>query len=144
MSDKFFLDTNIIVYSFEKKDHFKSDISRSLIKTALSTGTGGISFQVIQEFLNAALRKFEKPFTPADAKVYIQNVLEPLCLVYSTIALYNDAVSVHGATGYSFYDSLIIASAKTAGCNVLFSEDMLNGFVYESITIRNPFLKGAA
>ena len=60
MKDKFFLDTNIIVYSFDSGDSAKRKVSGELIKRA-HQGKGCISFQVIQEFLNVATRKFEKP-----------------------------------------------------------------------------------
>ncbi|MFO7729999.1 MAG: hypothetical protein R6V86_04450 [Spirochaetia bacterium] len=60
MSDSFFLDTNLLVYSFDSKAHEKQERAQQLIRLALE-GQGAISRQVIQEFSNVALHKFEKP-----------------------------------------------------------------------------------
>ena len=54
MKDRFFLDTNIIVYIFDKHSKQKNQIAQELLKEALQSGTGVISFQVIQEFCNVA------------------------------------------------------------------------------------------
>ena len=59
MSDRFFIDTNIFVYTFDHVNNNKKAIARSLIQNALSSGEGVISYQVIQEFLNVATRKFK-------------------------------------------------------------------------------------
>jgi len=57
--DNFFLDTNVIIYLFDKTQPRKQEISKNLLKEALVSNRGYVSFQVIQEFCNAALRKFE-------------------------------------------------------------------------------------
>ncbi|MBV8802902.1 MAG: hypothetical protein JO131_08090 [Gammaproteobacteria bacterium] len=71
MSVNFFLDTNIFVYSFDSCDKAKQKISMHLINQALDSQHGMISYQVIQEFLNAAIRKFVKPLSMDDAKYYL-------------------------------------------------------------------------
>src|SRR4030042_2155747 len=123
MSDKFFLDTNILVYTFDDGDPGKRDRARALVAEALSQSHGIISYQVMQEFLNPALRKFAKPLTAADAERYLTVVLEPLCTVFAGVELYHQAIDIAERWKYSFYDSLIIASALGAGCTVLSSED---------------------
>ena len=67
MSGKFFLDTNILVYTFDASAPAKQQIARQLVSTALHSKQGIIRSQVIQDFLNAATRKFSSPLTPADA-----------------------------------------------------------------------------
>ena len=57
MKDKYFLDTNVFVYSFDQQDNQKREISNELIKTALMNHSGCISSQVIQEFINVATKK---------------------------------------------------------------------------------------
>jgi hypothetical protein len=53
-----------------------------LIADALQTGNGSIRWQVIQEFLNVATRKFKVLLKPEDAKLYLQKVLHPQCQVF--------------------------------------------------------------
>jgi predicted nucleic acid-binding protein len=141
MNDKFFLDTNILVYTFDDEDLGKRDRAQALVAEALSGSRGIVSYQVIQEFLNAALRKFAKPLTAADAERYLKVVLEPLCAVFAGFDLYHQAIDITERWKYSFYDSLIIASALQAGCTVLYSEDLQHGQKIGGLRILNPFVE---
>jgi predicted nucleic acid-binding protein len=107
----------------------------------LSGPRGIISYQVVQEFLNAALKKFSKPLTAADAERYLTIVLEPLCAVFAGFELYHQAIDIANRLKYSFYDSLIIASALQAGCSVLYSEDLQHGQKIGGLRILNPFVE---
>lgn len=139
MSGKFFLDTNIFVYSFDIRAKKKQKIARDLISTALSQNTGIISYQVVQEFLSVATRKFVKPLTPPDAKRYLSQILYPLCDVLPSESLYASALDLSRDTQYGFYDSLIVASAITSGCKTLYTEDLCHERTINTITIINPF-----
>ena len=66
MSAEFFLDTNILVYSFDSHSESKAAKARTLIEEGLARGHGAISWQVIQEFCNLALRKFAVPMSPLE------------------------------------------------------------------------------
>jgi len=141
MSDKFFLDTNILVYTFDDEAVGKRDRARALVAEALSKSRGIISNQVVQEFLNAALRKFSKPLTAADAERYLKVILEPLCAIFAGFDLYHQAIDIAERWKYPFYDSLIIASALQAGCTVLYSEDLQHGQNIGNLRILNPFVE---
>ena len=140
MSAKFFIDTNIFVYSFDDNQPAKKERALMLIEIALQTGDGLISSQVIQEFLNVALRKFEPPLTFEDCRLYLNKVLNPLCQVFPDLALYEESLKLHVETGYSFYDALILAGALRGGCSTLYSEDLQNGQQVGALKIVNPFL----
>ena len=140
MSDKFFLDTNIFVYCFDGTRPDKQLRSLALIAEALQTGQGMISTQVIQEFLNVAIRKFVVPLKHDDAKLYLQKVLYPLCRVVPGLDYYQTALDLHHETGYSFYDALILAGALSGGCSILYSEDLQVGQQVERVQIINPYL----
>jgi predicted nucleic acid-binding protein len=139
MSDKFFLDTNIFVYSFESPEQEKRIISEKLIKKAIG-GDGCISFQVVQEFLNVATRKFAIPLKPEDSKLYIQKVLYPIIEVFPSKELYFSGLEIQQRWKYSFYDSLILAAALVAKCNILYSEDLQHNQRVEGLTIINPYI----
>ena len=140
MSDKYFLDTNIFVYSFDNSAPDKKACALSLIRTALDSGSGVISTQVIQEFLNVATRKFAVPMTIEDGKTYVRQVLNPLCEVYPDLSLYETCLDIKAETGFSFYDSLIVTGAVKSGCNILYSEDLQAGRTVRGVKIQNPFL----
>ncbi len=138
MSDRFFLDTNILVYSFDQTAGHKRERSRELIAAGLE-GSGTISFQVVQEFLNVALRKFARPMTVAEAQEYLEVVLVPLCRVQSDPDLYSEALGVHLRWRFSFYDSLVVAAAQRSGCDILYSEDFQHGQKLGKVRVVNPF-----
>ncbi|HOO71923.1 MAG TPA: PIN domain-containing protein [Spirochaetota bacterium] len=140
MNDKFFIDTNIFIYSFDPKNPLKQKIADDLIQKAVTSTKGCISFQVIQEFINVATRKFSVPLTAAECNSFLVTVFEPLCEVSSSIELYRKALEISDAWRYSFYDSLIIAAAITANCGILYSEDMQHGQKIQGLTIKNPFI----
>lgn len=50
------------------------------------------------------------------------------------------ALSVREQYKYSFWDSLIIATAIQSQCNILYSEDLNTGQVIENCSIVNPFI----
>jgi predicted nucleic acid-binding protein len=81
MSDRFFLDTNIFVYSFDGGSPQKAGVARELIRRAIKTGKGVVSYQVVQEFFNVALRRFAKPMSLADAEQYLSITFRPLLVV---------------------------------------------------------------
>ena len=139
MPAEFFLDTNIFVYTFDRREPTKQARSRALVERALGTGDGVASFQVVQEFLNVALRRFERPLSDEQALRYLREVLDPLCSVFPTISLYETALSIHRRWRFSFYDSLIVAAALESNCRVLYSEDLQDGQEIESLTVVNPF-----
>ncbi len=139
MSDKYFLDTNIFVNCFDKRQPKKKERSRGLISAALQTGSGVISTQVIQEFLNVATRQFTVALKAEDCKLYLQEVLHPLCQVFPDLDLYQEAIDLVEETGYSFYDSLILAGALRGGCAVLYSEDFKSGQKVRDLRLLNPF-----
>lgn len=140
MSDKYFLDTNIFIYTFDPRAKKKREIAINLIEDALSQNTGIISYQVVQEFLNVATRKFNNPMNVGEAKEYLNQVLMPLCEVYPNNLVFQSALTISQDTGYSWYDSLIISSAQSGNCNILYSEDMHDGHKLSGLSIINPFI----
>ncbi len=139
--DKYFIDTNLLVYLFSKKEPLKQAKAREIFNNAHITGKGTISYQVIQEFCNVALRKFEKPMSLEDCKIFINSFLFPICTVYPGNEIFNTALEIKLETHFSFYDSLILASAYTDNCKVIYSEDLNPGQKVRDMVITNPFSK---
>ncbi len=139
MKGKFFLDTNILVYSFYKPDSHKRLISGKLIKEA-HLGNGCISYQVVQEFLNVATQKFSSPMSGDEAQKYLAKILFPLCEIFPSEGLYHIALDIKERWKLSFYDSLIIAAALESSSKVLYSEDLQHGQKIYELTIVNPYI----
>lgn len=138
--DRFFLDTNILAYSFDPVDARKALIAEELITRGLTSGLGLISYQVAQEFVNLSLRKFAAAMTLAELERYFLRVLFPLMKVSSSAPLFLQALHLQAANRLSWYDSLIVAAAMQAECRVLYTEDFQHGQRFGQLTVQNPFL----
>ncbi|MDD5198714.1 MAG: PIN domain-containing protein [Terrimicrobiaceae bacterium] len=134
-----FFDTNIFVYTFDASAPEKRRRARSLVREALEKGTGAISWQVAQEFLNVGLHKFENPFTAGEASDYLDQVLLPLWKVSASPELFHEAILIQRQAQYRFHDSLIVASAVHSGASTLYSEDLQAGRTFGKTKIVNPF-----
>jgi predicted nucleic acid-binding protein len=140
MSDRFFLDTNIFVYSFDRTAPAKAEKAGKLITKALETQKGVVSYQVVQEFFNVALKRFSHPMRVADAEQYLGTVFRPLLSVHSSASLYGEALRFQAKTGLSWFDSLIVSAALQANCDLVLTEDLQHGQRFGSLRIENPFL----
>lgn len=136
----FFIDTNVLVYSFDKNMPHKQQNAQGIIRYALQTQRGIISTQVVQEFINLALRKFVPPLSSNDVRQYLQTVLLPLCQHFPSISFYDQTLSIQVETGYAWYDSLIVAAAIESGCTTLLSEDLQHNRKIRTVTILDPFI----
>lgn len=120
MSGEAFLDTNFLLYHLDDSDARKHRIVHRLIRRALERGDVCISFQVVQEFLNAALRKARVPIGHAEARDYFHLVLAPLWKIMPSSELYLRGLGGQERYGFGFRDSLIVAAAVGAGCARLY------------------------
>jgi predicted nucleic acid-binding protein len=139
MSAEYFIDTNLFIYQLEASEELKAATADRIIRKGIETRNACISFQVVQECLNTALRKADIPLSTDETKQYLDNVLAPLFRVPASLSLYRRALDLQTRYRYGFYDSLIIAAALDAGCTRLYSEELQDGQRIEKLTIENPF-----
>jgi predicted nucleic acid-binding protein len=139
MNGKFFLDTNVFVYVFDATASAKAKKAARLVRDAVDTGKGIVSFQVVQEFFNVAFRRFAQPMNGAEAEQYLITVLRPLLAVHSSPALYVEALRIAGKHRLAWYDSIIVASALEGRCETLYSEDFQHSREIEGLRVENPF-----
>lgn len=142
MRDNCFLDTNIFIYSFDDREPDKRGIASGLIQKGLKEHQTFISFQVVQEFINVSTRKFQKPLSAEDCKLYIRTIMMPLWKIYPSKELYTSALDIARDYQFSFYDSLIISAAIESSANILYSEDLQHNQKVGTVTIINPFISG--
>jgi predicted nucleic acid-binding protein len=127
-----FFDTNVLLYLFSE-DTTKSDRAEELVANG-----GVISVQVLNEFAAVASRKLGMSWSE------IRDVLTPIRTICEveplTIETHDRGIEIAERYGLSFYDAMILASALSAGCKILYSEDLQDGQVIDrQLRIRNPF-----
>lgn len=139
MKDKIFLDSNILIYSFDKSDKVKQKISLDLTNQLVFNDNIYISTQVIQEFYINATQKIKEKIPSVEAKEFIK------CLKTSNVYI-NDtdtiiqSIDIQKKYRLSFWDSLIISSALSIECNILYSEDLQDGLVIDGkMIVKNSF-----
>ena len=132
---KVFLDTNIFVYSLDQSDSGKRKKCRNLIKSLTDENSGVISTQVLQEFYVAATSKLG-----ADSLLVkdIIRSLERLETVVVSPMLIKEAIDCSLINRLSFWDSLIVVTAESAHCEILWTEDLNHGQIIRGVRIENP------
>jgi predicted nucleic acid-binding protein len=137
MSDRAFVDTNVLVYCFDAGASAKRKRALELLEAGDDELV--ISTQVLQEFFVAVVRKLARPLSEADAE---QALLELSALPTVTVdtPLVLSAVSLARRMRLSLWDALILESARSAGCVKLFTEDLQHGLQVGKLTVVNPFL----
>ena len=131
MKSDLFLDTNVLVY-FLDAGSTKADQSERLIRAGAT-----ISVQVLNEFVNAARRKYRMPI--ADIRLVLSGVKKTCAVVPVTVNVHERGVRLIERYQFSANDSMIVAAALEAGCTTLLTEDMNDGQVIDGLTIRNPY-----
>lgn len=139
MSARYFLDTNIFVYSLDVTVPEKAQRATALIRDGLESGSGIVSYQVVQEFFSVAFRRFAKPMSAFAAEEYLNTTFRPLLVVHSSPALFVSALRVCAQHHFSWHDSIIVAAAQEARCSILYSEDMQDGQRVDDLRIKDPF-----
>lgn len=137
MSASAFLDTNILVYAIETDgaDAAKAATARELVRQ----GDASISTQVLGEFYAATTsRRRESPLTHDEATAWVQ-FWKSLDVQTVTVAHVDLALEVAKRHGIQYYDALILAAARIAGCSEVLSEDLNAGQDYSGVRVRNPF-----
>ena len=133
---KFFLDTNILLYTLDANDKSKQAKARKLIQTVTEQDILVISTQVLQEFYVASTTKLG--VEPLLAK-NIMRSFENMEIVQITPYLIGEAVDTSILNVISFWDSLIVVAAESARCELLYSEDLNSGQIIRGVMIENPF-----
>jgi predicted nucleic acid-binding protein len=133
MSAKAFFDSNVLIYAM-----VSGDARRERAQQLMEQG-GVISVQVLNEFVNVALRKMRMPWDDIIDALDAVRILFPLP-VSITLDTHEAALKIAQQYGFGIYDAQIAASALEANCSTLYSEDLQDGQVIDqTLTIRNPF-----
>jgi predicted nucleic acid-binding protein len=132
MTDLIFVDTNVVLYTLGEDEHKKAIARHILAKHPV------LSLQVINEAVNVCLRRFK--FTREQAYAFADVVMRRTDVQAVDEMTIRKSVEIALRYQFSNWDSLIIAAALLAKCNILYSEDMQHNQVIEGqLTILNPF-----
>jgi predicted nucleic acid-binding protein len=138
MKDKYFIDTNILVYANDRTAGEKHEKSKRILFDGIINDNIAISTQVLSEFYVTVTRKIKTRLPPDMAKKEIL-LLKAVEIIEIDFNLIIQAINVSNEYKLSYWDALIIAAAQKARCNILYSEDLNPDQKISSVVIRNPF-----
>ena len=135
--NKFFVDTNILVYAYDVSEGKKHRIASALIEDLWNTENGVISVQVLQEFFVTVTRKVAQPVTPAVAREWTSRYMSWQVVAADGQAVLN-AIDLQSQYQVSFWDAMILQAALRAEASTLLSEDLNHGQQYGAVVVENP------
>jgi predicted nucleic acid-binding protein len=136
MSDRAFVDTNILVYAHDSTAGARHERARALVEQLWADRSGVLSTQVLQE-LYVSLRKAPKPMPAAEARLAVADYLR-WEVVVNTGESVIEAAELETRFRISFWDALIVQAAAASGVEILFSEDLSAGQAYGPVRVVNP------
>jgi predicted nucleic acid-binding protein len=139
MSDKCFVDTNVLVYAHDRSAGPKHTAAQALIQELWNSGLGVLSTQVLQEFCVSLRRKAARPLAADEVRRLIQDY-STWEVITNTAESILRALEIEARYKTSFWDALIIHAAEASGASILYSEDLANGQQYVAVRVVNPFV----
>jgi len=138
MTDRVLVDTNILVYAYDRAEPWKQEQALDILDRLAITRTGVLSTQVLGEFFVVATRKLSAPLSVAEAYERIQNHLRAWPVLEVTGLIVLEAARGVRAYQFSFWDAQIWATARLNQIPEIYSEDFNSNGVIEGIRFRNP------
>jgi len=142
MSDRCFVDTNILVYAHDRSAGLKHKRARRLIEDLWNSGQGVLSTQVLQELCINVRRKALHPLSVEETRRLIQDYLS-WEIVVNTPTSVIQALDIEMRHKISFWDALILQAAESAGVALLYSEDLADGQKFGALRVVNPLTDSA-
>ena len=135
-----FIDTNVLVYAFDKSAGDKHDIAVDLFKRVTSENAAIFSIQVLMELYVTLTRKIRSPLTQKDTAEIIREVASWSVFSPSPSDVL-DAIQISNSCRISLWDSMIVQAAVKTKASVIWTEDLNDGQVFEGVRVKNPFTK---
>ncbi len=138
MSDKTFIDTNVLIYAHDIDANAKHKIAKEVLQELWSERTGVLSAQVLQEFYVNVTRKIPSPLSKDLARLVVSSYA--IWCLETTPTEILAAFRIEDESRIGFWDALIISSAAKLGANRILSEDLNAGQRIAGILVVNPFV----
>jgi predicted nucleic acid-binding protein len=136
MSDRSFLDTNVLVYTDDDDSPEKKRRALEIYSRCRTQRLGVVSTQVLQEYFVTVTKKLGVDPVKARRKVELFGSLQLVPLQLDDVL---GAVDLHRLHSLSFWDALIVRAAMVSGCALLYSEDLQDGWHIDGLRVVNPF-----
>ena len=137
MSDRYFVDTNILMYAHDASTGAKHERAKALVEELWRDRTGVVSTQVLQELAVNLRRKVRRPLDAKAVRDIIADYLTWQVIVNGGDSIL-EAIDLESRHQISFWDALVVQAAQVSGAEILYSEDLSDGQAYGSVRVINP------
>jgi len=137
MSDRFFVDTNILMYAHDTSAGEKHERAKAVVEELWRDRTGVVSTQVLQELAVNLRRKAGRPLDVKATREIVSDYLTWQVIVNGGESIL-EAMDLESRYQISFWDAMVIQAAQLSGADVLYSEDLSDGQKYGMVQVINP------
>jgi len=137
MSDKTFIDTNVLIYAHDLDAGAKHQVAKAVLQKLWNEKTGLLSAQVLQEFYVNVTRKILTPLSKDLARRVVSSY--SIWCMETTPTEILSAFRIEDESGIGFWDALIVSAASKSDARRILSEDLNAGQRVAGILIENPF-----
>jgi len=137
MADKYFIDTNILIYAHDRSTGIKHERARQLVERLWMNRQGVLSTQVLQELCVYLRRKVARPLTADEIRRLIYDYRSWEIVVNAPEAVIQ-VLEIEARYKTSFWDALILQAAEQSGAAILYSEDLASKQIYGTVRVVNP------
>jgi len=137
MSDKTFVDSNVLIYAHDLDAKSKQIAAKTLLYELWEEGSGALSMQVLQEFYVNVTRKIAVPMSKEEARRVVETYA--VWCVATTPKEISSAFRIEDEARIGFWDAMIVASALSCGAVRILSEDLNAGQRIVGVRVENPF-----
>jgi predicted nucleic acid-binding protein len=131
------IDTNVLVYAEDLDDTDRGIIARNVLSVVASQHRPVFPVQVLGELFRTLRRKTK--VDPENAALIVRRWRDFADLKATDPETFEEALSISENHKLDIWDAVIVAAAQQAGCGLLLSEDLQDGFVWRGLTVANPF-----
>jgi len=139
MTDKAFVDTNILVYAHDLDAGDKHGLAVDIVSKLWESRNGVLSTQVLQEFYVTLTKKVSSPLSKLEARKLVQKYSN-WQVVLNDPSMISQASEIEESYNISFWDALIVSAAYSQNVPTILTEDLSHGQYIEGILINNPFI----
>jgi len=138
MSELAFVDTNVLVYARDASEPTKGKRARSWLRAVWEMRCGRTSYQVLNEYYVTVTQKLDPGMTAAAARSDVMNLMAWRPVVVDGAAI-EGAFEMQDRHALSWWDALVVAAARIAGCHHLLTEDLQDGQRFGDLVVVDPF-----
>src|SRR5262249_46330622 len=135
------VDTNILVYSVDKKELVKQPKAEGLLRQLVTSGSTVLIWQVLAESIQQMRRwKDRGDLNETEFEQHVHHFRALFPLVFPTIGVLDHALDLAKRYSLAHWDSMILGACKEAGVTTLYTEDMGAPTTVDQIQVVNPLI----